>query len=531
MELARLMAALADSAAYPYPIGDESVEMRQTHISIVFMAGPFVYKIKKPVNLGFLDYSTLTRRRHFCEEEVRLNRRLAPSVYLGVVPITRDPEGIRIEGSGETIEWAVKMERLPHEATLSERLLRDELGTAPLEALAGRLAAFHARAERGPAVAQYGRFDAVAGNARENLEQSVSLVGTTLSEAVFDRLWTSTDATLADLRTTIESRAARNIPCDGHGDLRLDHIYLFPDRPRPDDLVIIDCIEFNERFRYADPVADIAFVVMDLSRHGRRDLARTFADAYFQAGGDVEGAVLLPFYAAYRAAVRGKVEGIASLEAEVPEADRFAAADRARAHWLLALSEFEQPARRPGLVLVGGLPGTGKSTLSRQLAERAGFTVVRSDVVRKELAGLNPGHSARAEFEQGVYSPAWSERTYAECLRQAEHLLFQGQRVLIDASFRDEATRHRFLDLGRRWGVPTVLLLCKADPAIIQQRVEGRRDDASDADWSIYRQAAERWEPLPEPTARLSRAIATDCPEQPAIDQALAALREVHLLA
>ena len=173
------------------------------------------------------------------------------------------------------------------------------------------------------------------------------------------------------------------MPRDTHGDLHLDHVYLFPDRAPPADLVIIDCIEFNERFRFADPVADMAFLVMDLAFHGRRDLARAFADAYFRASGDEEGRALLPFYTAYRAAVRGKVEGMELAEREVPEAERAAALVRARAHWLLALGELEEPGRRPCLVLVGGLPGTGKSTLARGLAEQAGFTVIRSDLVRR----------------------------------------------------------------------------------------------------------------------------------------------------
>lgn len=389
MELARLIAALADPAAYPRSLGVEAVEVRQTHISAVFLAGPFAYKLKKPLDLGFLDYSTLERRRYFCEQEVRLNRRLAPAVYLGVVPVTADAAGVRMEGHGEIIDWAVKMVRLPDEAMLRERLRRGELGREPLEALARRLAAFHARAEAGPAVAAYGRFEVVAGNARENFDQAAPHVGTTLSRAVFERLRSLTEAALAGLRPLIEARAARGVPRDGHGDLRLDHIYLFPDRAPPGDLVIIDCIEFNDRFRCADPMADIAFTVVDLIHHGRRDLAAAFADAYFRAAGDVEGRALLPFYTAYRTAVRGKVEGMELAEPEVPEAERSAALVRARAHWLLALSELESPSRRPCLVLIGGLPGTGKTTLARGLAGRAGFDVIRSDLVRKELAGLS----------------------------------------------------------------------------------------------------------------------------------------------
>ncbi|HWE35939.1 MAG TPA: AAA family ATPase [Isosphaeraceae bacterium] len=530
MELARLIAALADPSAYPDPIGAGAVEVRQTHISAVFLAGPFAYKVKKPLDLGFLDHTTLDRRRHACDEEVRLNRRLAPTVYLGVVPITEDATGVRVEDAGEVVDWAVKMARLPDEATLRARLGCGELDASHLEALARRLADFHAGAEGGPAVAAFGRFDVVAGNALDNFDQAAAHVGATLSRAVFDRLRGLTESALTRLRPTIEARADRGMPRDGHGDLRLDHVYLFPDREPPADLVVIDCIEFHERFRCADPVADVAFLVMDLVAHGRRDLARAFADAYLRAAGDPEGRALLPFYNAYRAAVRGKVEGIAHFEPELAEADRAAALARARARWLLGLGELEEPSRRPCLVLVGGLPGTGKSTLARGLAARAGFDVIRSDLVRKELAGLGPDRVAAASFGAGIYSPEWTERTYAECARRAEGLLFDGRRVLVDASFRAASSRRMLLELGTRWGVPALFLLCQADPAAVRGRLDRRTGDASDADWSTYLQAAERWEASDEATTRATRAISTDDGESAAFARALEALRGAELL-
>jgi aminoglycoside phosphotransferase family enzyme len=378
MEQTELLSALADPAAYPGRV--DAVEVHQTHISAVFLAGDRAYKLKKPVNFGFVDFRTLDRRRHFCDEEVRLNRRLAPDVYLGVVPVTREADGrMRFGGSGEVIEWAVEMVRLPEEATLRHRLACGTVGRAELEALARRVAAFHAAADGGSHVAAFGRFETVAANARDNLALAAPLVGRAISEGVYGRLKELTEATLDRLRPLIEARAARGVPRDTHGDLRLDHVYLFPDRPPPGDLAVIDCIEFNERFRFADPVADMAFLVMDLRYDGREHLAHEFADAYFRAAGDCEGRLLLCFYSAYRAAVRGKVDGLLLGEAEVPAAERDRALARARAHWLLALRELEEPARRPCLVLATGLPGTGKTTLARGLAETAGFRVIRTD--------------------------------------------------------------------------------------------------------------------------------------------------------
>jgi predicted kinase len=289
----------------------------------------------------------------------------------------------------------------------------------------------------------------------------------------------------------IESRAARGVPRDTHGDLHLDHVYLDPAAAPPANLFAIDCIEFNERFRFADPVADLSFLVMDLKFHGRPDLAAELADEYFRAAGDDEGRALLPFYTAYRAAVRGKVEGFELAEAEVPAAEKAAAADRAKAHWLLALGELEEPGRRPAVVLVGGLPGTGKSTLARGLAAAAGFAVIRSDVVRKELAGVSPDTRLPAE----AYTAAAGDAVYAEGLRRAAAAVFGGKRVIVDATFRGDGRRRLFAELARRRCVPAVAFECEAAPAVVRERLAARVGDASDADWRVYEEARQTWQP------------------------------------
>jgi aminoglycoside phosphotransferase family enzyme/predicted kinase len=517
MELPQLIEALSEPAAYPFPAA--AVEVRHTHISVVFLAGPYAYKVKKPVALGFLDFSTPEKRRHYCDEEVHLNRRLAPQVYLGVVPVVRRGGGLALEGEGEIVDWAVKMRRLPEEATLLQRLRHGEVGPELVASLAGRIAAFHRQAESGAAISAQGRLDVVARNVRENIEQARAQVGLALRPAVYDRLRARTEEAVTALGPLIEGRARRGVPRDTHGDLHLDHIYLFPDQAPPDDLVIVDCIEFNERFRFADPVADMAFVAMDLAFRGRRDLARAFSAAYFQAAGDADGVALLPFYTAYRAAVRAKVEGLQLGEREIPSAEREAALAHARGHWLLALGELETPGRKPCLVLAGGLPGSGKSTLAQALAARADFTVIRSDVVRKDLA-------AGAE---DLYSAERTHRTYAECRRRAEDLLQDGRRVLVDATFRDEAQRRAFLEAAVRWGVPGLVLLCRARPETVRARLAARRGDVSDADWAVYLQLAAAWEePGPE-VRRVLQEIATDGSREDAPDRALGRLREEGL--
>lgn len=522
MDPVGLIEGLKNLAAYPFPV--DTVEVRHTHISVVFLAGRYVYKIKKPVQLGFLDFTTLERRRHFCDEEVRLNRRLAPTVYLGVVPVTATATGLEVEGSGDVVEWAVKMERLADDATLLERVRRREVEAPLLKTLACRLAHFHAAAERGAHISTFGRFDVVARNARENFEQSVAQQGITLSRAVFERLRVLTEATLERLRPLIEARAERGLPCDTHGDLHLDHVYIFPERAPPADLIVIDCIEFNERFRYSDPVADMAFLYMDLQFRGRSDLAGVFADAYFRAANDDEGRDLLALYTAYRAAVRGKVEGFKLAEKEIPESERSAALTRARAHWLLALGELEPSIRKPCLLLVGGLPGSGKSTLARGLAAQTGFCLIRSDAVRKELAATTTEGQA-----DGIYTREWTERTYSECLRRAELLVFEGKRVLVDATFRQEKHRRTFFEAAVRWGVPALMLVCQAEPETIRRRLHERREDISDADWLIHVQAARSWEEAGSPALGERRVLSTEGTPEQAGARALAELRSVGL--
>lgn len=528
MKIDRIIEQLRRPEAYPHR--PRTVEVRQTHISAVFLAGDLVYKVKKPVELGFLDFSTVEKRRHFCREEVRLNRRLAPDVYLGVVPVTAAGEsGLRVDGKGRVVDHAVKMRRLPDEATLAAFLERGALEGDALERLGRRIAGFHADAASGDHVSSFGCWEVVAANARENLEQSRDQVGVTVSRSVRERLRAVLEQRLEAHRDLIEARAGRGVTRDTHGDLHLEHVYLFPDREPPRDLTVIDCVEFNERFRYADPVSDMAFLAMDLRAQGRYDLERRFSRSYFRAAGDPDGRALLPFYRSYRAAVRGKVEGMAAGEEEVSAEEGRRAVRRARGHWLLALSELEPPNRRPGLVLLGGLPGTGKSTLARALARRADFRVVSSDRVRKDLAGLAPRESASASFEEGLYTPAWTARTYRACLRRALDEIFQGHRIVVDASFGDREMRRRFLEAGRDYGVRHLLLVCDAPREVVRERLERRDPGASDADWEVYLRAADRWEP-PGPEIRRNVArVSTEGPLERSVEEALGHLHDQGL--
>jgi predicted kinase len=362
-------------------------------------------------------------------------------------------------------------------------------------------------------------------NALENFLQAAPQVGSTISRTVFDQLQSLTAEALARHRALIERRAARGVPGETHRPLRGGPVYHLPERAPPADLVVIDCIEFNERFRFADPVSDMAFLQMSLARSGYCDWAAAFEESYFRAAGNDDGRPLVPWYVSYRAAVRGKVDGMQAAHSEIPPGDRRVALSKARGYWLLALGALARPERRPALLLVGGLPGTGKSTLAAALARRAACQVIRSDLVRKELTGASPDVAASAAFEQGIYTPEWTERTYAECLRRAEALLFEGGRVVVDANFRDETQRRTFLDASAHWGVPPILLVCQADEQTIRRRLASRTADASDADWSIYEQAAHGWQPYGPATERAVARIETSGDVDHAAQQAFVVLK------
>jgi predicted kinase len=335
-----------------------------------------------------------------------------------------------------------------------------------------------------------------------------------------------TESHLRMCRDRIESRAAQDMPCETHGDLHLDHVYQFPDAAPPDDLLMIDCIEFADRFRYADPIADMAFLAMDLTFHGRRDLARSFIDQYIEASGDRHGRELVRFYSAYRAVVRAKVEGMELGEKEIDAEERRQAQQRAKAHWLLALGELAEPGDRPALVMMAGLPGSGKSTLAGHLAEATNFAVLRGDVIRKELAG-DP--KTAANFGEGIYTDAWTDRTYGELLRQCEARLEQGERVVIDANFRDDRRRQTFLAAARRWAVPCVFIHCQAAREVVRARLQARHGDASDADWSIYEQLERTWQPLGSELQEVAHSLDTSGSIEGNLDALMSLLRKDEL--
>jgi hypothetical protein len=534
MELTELIAGLSLPSAYPDPVA--RVDVVQTHASVVFLAGEHAYKLKKPVDFGFLDYSTAAKREHMCDLEVELNRRLAPDVYRGVVPITLRDGAVRVGLPGLVIDHAVHMKRLPDTCQLGNLLAARKLTVDDIRRIGSYIAQFHRTAARSREIATYGRFAVVERNCLENFEQLRPMVGSVVDAAVEQRLRQTSLAELDRQRQRIENRARAQITCDTHGDLRLEHVYLLGETRQ---ICIVDCIEFNERFRYSDPVSDIAFLIMDLKAHGYWDAATALADAYFRDLADLDGRELVAFYTAYRSTVRAKVRGLQlGLDRGPPATDPIAprspdesaaasqTLDRARGHILLALGELSPPTARPCVLLMCGLPGSGKSALARDLE---GFMWLRADSIRKELAGLPATASSEASIRGGIYTPEWNDRTYDECLARVKQALFTGSRVVVDASFKEEGRRQTFVEAATLWGVAIRIVWCQAPPEVVRERLGERIDDPSDADWAIYLHAARTWEPFAERTRPLVIEIDTNDVHEAVVERTLDHLRTAGL--
>ncbi|HEX6882843.1 MAG TPA: AAA family ATPase [Planctomycetota bacterium] len=497
-----LAAELARPAAYAHPV--QAVEVRRTLVSLLFFAGERVYKVKQELDLGFIDASTLALRRFLCAEEVRLNARLAPGVHLGVVPITRGPDGhLRfgsagakaqgepVEGEtveGEVVEWAVEMVRLPAELMLASLLERGVVDNAQMNALAELLAAFHAEAPAGLEVAELGTPASIALLVEENFEQLRAFVGhpdgplrselEVLTPAQHAFLRTRARGFLARERELLLARVAGGRIREGHGDLHAENICQLPQ-----GFVVYDRIEFNRRLRCLDVASDVAFLVMDLDARGFPGFGAYLAHRYAERAQDPELGRVLGFYKGYRALVRAKVAALAATRAGTHWEQREELRRQAMRYAQLAVG-YELP---PTLVLLSGLPGSGKSFLAPHLAGPLRGGVLHSDERRKRLAGLAAGASARASWGTGLYTPERRLGTYRALLEDALAMLQAGRSVVVDASFARAEFRQPFVDAAVRLGVPWCLARVEAPEDIVRARLAARTHGPSDADFEVYR--------------------------------------------
>lgn len=495
----RLIDSLQKAACYAHPV--DRVEVIETHISCVLLAGEYAYKIKKAVDLGFLDFRSLQSRLHFCHEEVRLNRRSAPGIYLRVVPITGSAGAPRVDGDGPPIEYAVMMRRFEQRARLDCLLADGAMSEAIVDQLAARVVEFH----RSIAVAQpgqgFGTLQAISQAACQNIEQLLPLLDDAADRAALADYDKWLQAQHRQLGDRFAQRLATGFVRECHGDLHLANIVLIDGR-----VVLFDCIEFNAQFRWIDVFNEVAFLAMDLQSRGKPGWAWRLIDRTLEATGDYAGLALLRYYLAYRAIVRAKIDLIRARQLSHGDAAHAThtthAADtvllaKFHAHLQLALEWCAPP--RPTLLITHGLSGSGKTRGSQWLLERLGAIRLRSDIVRKQLHGvpaLQHGHDAPG---RGLYADEATRATYARLGELAGEILRAGYTVIVDAAFLQRRQRAAFRALAAECGVALAIVHFTAPVEHLRQRVARRHaagSDASDADLAVLEHQLATHEPL-----------------------------------
>ena len=457
----------------------ERAAVVETHISVLFFFADRVYKVRKPVTTPFLDFSTRELRLASCRAEVQLNRRLAPDVYLGVHDI--------VDETGAPVDHVVVMRRLPAERRLAAMVADPSFDEANLAAVARRVAAFHSRAGRAPAIDLAGSVEHLTMLWSTNLEETAAFAGRFVDGALLERIGRQALEYLEGRHPLLAHRVAERRIVDGHGDLLAEDIFCLDDGPR-----ILDCIEFDPRFRWGDVLYDTTFLAMDLERLGRADLARRFLAAYRQYAAETHPDSLEHWYIAYRALVRAKIACLRADGGETGAAEE-AAQRLAQAGRHLDEAEIH-------LVLVGGLPGTGKTTLAAGLAGRLGWAMLRSDEVRKELAGVDATDHAGAPAFEGIYAPAFTTQVYRELLRRAELALGGGDSVVLDATWLDPDQRDAAHRLAARCRAHLHELACDLPVEEATDRIRARAasgGDASDATPEVLAALAQHLAPWP----------------------------------
>lgn len=486
----KLIEALLSPQAYPQRT--RRVRLTQTRTSFVFLTDRYVYKVKRAINLGYLSYNTLKKRLFFCQREIELNRRLCPHIYLDVIPVKQAGGEINLSGQGDTIDYAVKMHRLPQRRMMNVLLAKNRLTPEMVADVAVKLKAFHSNCATSPAINAFGKTGTTKENTEENFKQTLKYRGSTISRKQYEKIKEFTEDFIARHDALFQKRIRERRIRDCHGDLHAEHICF-----TPKDVCIYDCIEFNDRFRYGDVASEISFLAMDLDHYGRADLSRIFINKYISESGDGDLHRLMKFYKCYRAYVRGKVTSFQLDDATTTGATRAQIHNLAASYFQLAHSYTRT---KPLLLVMCGLTGTGKSTLAGKLAPSLGAMVIASDVMRKQLAGIPPTEKRRHEFGRGIYSSGFSRLTYDTMFRNAHSILREGTSVILDATFTLKRGRLRAKHLAREMGADLFIIECRLDETEAQKRLVKRlrENSVSDGHWEVYLVQKKEFQPVRE---------------------------------
>jgi len=476
------------AAAFPHPV--TQLQLKQTHVSWVVLTGPFAYKIKKPVRYEFIDASTLERRRFLCEEELRLNRRLAPDLYAGIAAIVSENGRLSVGGRGDPLEFAVKMRQFDPSQELAERLARDDVTRQDMAGLATLLADFHAKAGVSPASGQFGTFQKIRERMLENVTLLRRHLGAEPERKLLERLETWTNSSLARLEPLIQLRRQTGAVRECHGDLHARNIVRWRQQWLP-----FDCLEFDPELRWIDVMSDTAFLFMDLASRQREDLACEFMSRYLEETGDYAGLRLLPLYATYCALVRAKVDALGAENAG--DAERLALENRLAERLATAVRFMD--AVPPAIVIMHGVTASGKSWLSEQLVSAIHALRIRSDLERKRLEGVAPLARRIFGIGEGAYGATSTQATYERMLEFADSALDGNCTAVIDATFLDTAHREMFRRLALRRQCPFLIVSCTSDAATLASRLQVRarnRLDPSEATQEVLDQQLQAQQPL-----------------------------------
>ena len=487
-----LIEALRSAQAYPHPV-HSPIRVVETHVSWVLLTGPYAYKIKKPVRLSFLDYSTLERRRVFCEEELRLNRRCAPDLYLDVVPIGGSPQTPRIgEALGNALEYAVRMVQFDTTQELDALIDAGAIERDELAELGARVGQFHAAAARAPADTPFGLPACVHRVTLDNFAELASSAAPVPATAGLGRLQLRATASFTASQALMSARRDNGWVRECHGDLHCANVVRWRGRLTP-----FDGIEFDPALRFVDVASDIAFLSMDLGARGRPDLRHAVLNAWTEGLGDYQGVELLPYYESYRGLVRAKVAALRARQAAAGSTATVGpSAEVARYLDWVSAQAVRPP---PRLLLTCGLSGSGKTWLARQLASSLAALHVRSDVERKRLAGLSPLADSRSPPDAGLYTREFNTRTYQRLAACAQACLRGGENVIVDAAFLRREERRSLVAIAAALGRRATILHCFAPIDVLRQRIAARRAarrDASEADVALLDRQPSYWEPL-----------------------------------
>lgn len=473
MESSRaLIQGLLQPDAYPHPT--RQVELLETHCAWVLLTGDYAFKIKKPVNFGFLDYSTLEKRRFFCQEEIRLNRRFAPQIYLDVVAVTGEPGHPRMGGDGPALEYAIRMLQFPANGLLSQLAAAGRLESAHIDQMIERVAGFHQATARASAASAFGDPQHIHHWVVENFEHIRPTISSAQDLQQLERLRDWVEQERERLDSLLRARKRDGFIRECHGDLHLGNITLIDGEVTP-----FDCIEFNPELRWIDVMSEVAFLIMDLQERGYAGFANRFLNGYLQHSGDYEGLGVLRYYLVYRAVVRAKVAVLRAQQAD--PASQVLRHARLEYHEYAQLAERYTAARHAVLLITYGLSGSGKSTLAQQLCQRAGPLQIRSDIERKRLAGMAALDSSGSALGSGIYSRDRTEQTYRRLADLAAAALAAGYGVIVDATFLQRRQRLMFRELAEAQAVPFAIIDCQAPEAELRRRIRLRQGTAGDA--------------------------------------------------